>query len=196
MQKTIINLSKAFVGESQARNRYTIYSKIAKKEGYEQIADIFLQTAEQEREHAKWLFRLINDLKKKSDNPGNFEEIKIESDVSTYYGDTFTNLKAAATGENYEYTTMYPDFADIAEQEGLVDIAKRLRAIAVAEKHHEQRYNKLLVELENNTVFKKTDEIYWVCRKCGYLHKGNQAPNECPSCGHPTAYFEKQNEEY
>ncbi len=191
---TIKNLTKAFIGESQARNRYTFYAKIAKKEGFEQIAEIFLLTAENEREHAKWLFRLISDLKKKSRE--GMEEIVVEAAAPTTLGNTVENLKAAITGENYENTKMYPEFADIAEREGFPDIARRLRAIAIAEKHHEERYKKLLKEVENNTFFKKEKKVYWVCRKCGYIHEGTEPPEACPSCGHPKSYFEKQCEEY
>jgi len=188
MKNTIQNLAKAFVGESQARNRYTFYAKIAKKEGFEQIAEIFLLTAENEREHAKWLFRLINELKSKSgENP---DEIKIEAGVPTILGDTAENLKAAIAGENFEQTQMYPEFANIAEEEGLTEIAVRLRAIAVAEKHHEERFRELLEEVEENSVFKKDKKVYWVCRKCGYLHEGEEAPEKCPSCNHPQSYFE------
>ena len=194
MQKTIENLTKAFIGESQARNRYAFYAKIAKKEGWEQIAEIFLLTAENEREHAKWLFRLINELKKKNDE--NFDKIRVEADVPTILGNTRENLKSAIAGENYEHTKMYPEFANIAEKEGFPEIAKRLRAIAVAEKHHEERYKKLLKELENNTIFKKDKKVYWVCRKCGYIHEGTEPPEECPSCGHPKSYFEQACEEY
>lgn len=188
MKNTIKNLAKAFVGESQARNRYTFYAKIAKKEGFEQIAEIFLLTAENEREHAKWLFRLINELKSKNDE--NPDEIKIEAGVPTTLGDTAENLKAAIAGENFEQTQMYPEFADMAEEEGLTEIAARIRAIAVAEKHHEERFRKLLAEVEGNMVFKKEKKVYWVCRKCGYVSEANEAPEECPSCGHPQSYFE------
>ena len=194
IMETVKNLAKAFIGESQARNRYTFYAKIAKKEGFEQIAQIFLVTAENEREHAKWLFRLINELKKKNDE--NFDKIRVEADVPTILGNTRENLKSAIAGENYEHTKMYPEFANIAEKEGLPEIAKRLRAIAVAEKHHEERYKKLLKELENNTIFKKDKKVYWVCRKCGYIHEGTEPPEECPSCGHPKSYFEQACEEY
>ncbi|MFA5352099.1 MAG: rubrerythrin family protein [Candidatus Gracilibacteria bacterium] len=193
MQKTITNLTKAFIGESMARNRYAIYAKIAQKEGFEQIAGIFEETAEQEREHAKWLFRLINDLKK---GDADLEEIIVEASAPTTQGDTLTNLKAAAAGENYEYTTMYPKFAKIAEEEGLPEIAQRLRAIAKAETHHEERYKKLIANIEAGKVFEKDGEVIWVCRKCGYLHKGKEALKICPSCGHPTAYFQRQSEEY
>ena len=138
MKETIKNLTKAFIGESQARNRYTFYAKIAKKEGFEQIGEIFSITAENEKEHASWLFKLINELKKKSNE--NLDEIKVEAVAPTILGNTAENLKAAIVGENYEYTKMYPEFANLAEQEGFLEIAKGLRAIAVAEKHHEERY--------------------------------------------------------
>lgn len=194
MNETIKNLTKAFIGESQARNRYSFYAKIADKEGFKQIAEIFLITAENEREHAKWLFRLINDLKKKSGEEIN--EIKVEASTPTTLGDTKENLKSAIAGENYENTSMYPEFADTAEKEGFPEIAKRLRAIAVAEKHHEERYKKLLAEIEGNTMFKKEKKVYWVCMKCGYIHEGEQPPEECPSCSHPKEYFERKCEEY
>jgi rubrerythrin len=181
---TIENLVKAFIGESQARNRYTIYAKIAKKEGFEQISEIFLKTADQEREHAKWLFRLIQKLK-------TGDEVKVEAGCPTVMGNTKENLKAAIGGENYEHVTMYPEFAAEAEKEGFPEIAKRLMAIAVAEKHHEERYKKLLANLEAGTVFKKSESVTWVCRQCGHTHEGENAPDECPSCGHPKSYFEK-----
>lgn len=194
MKNSIENLAKAFIGESQARNRYTFYAKIAKKEGFEQIAEVFLLTAENEEEHAKWLFRLINDLKKKSSE--DIDEIEVEAVVPTILGSTAENLKAAIAGENYEHTEMYPEFADIAEKEGFPEIAARLRAIAVAEKHHEWRFEKLLKEVEGNTVFKKDGKVYWVCRKCGYIHEGEKPPEKCPSCSHPKNYFELRCEEY
>jgi len=194
MKKTIENLAKAFIGECQARNRYTFYSKIAKKEGFEQIAEIFLITADNEREHASWLFKLINELKKKSDKK--LDEIKVEAAVPTTLGTTAENLKAAIAGENYEYTKMYPEFADVAEKEGFPEIAARLRAIAVAEKHHEERYKKLLKEVEAGTVFKKEKEVWWVCRECGYLHFGKQPPEICPSCSHEKSFYQIKCEEF
>ena len=194
MEKTIKNLTKAFIGESQARNRYTFYSKIAKKEGFEQIAEIFLITAENEKEHASWLFRLINELKKKSDEK--LDEIKVEVVVLTILGTTIENLKAAIAGENYEHTKMYPEFADIAEKEGFPEIAKRLRAIAKAEEHHEERFKKLLKEMEAKTVFKKEKEVWWVCRECGYIHFGKEPPEECPSCSHPKSFYQVECEKY
>ena len=190
MEETIKNLTKAFIGESQARNRYTIYSKTAKKEGYEQIAEIFLITADNEREHAKWLFKLINELKKDD------EAINVEATAPTVSGTTIENLKASIAGEHFEYTEMYPGFADIAEKEGHTEIAERLRAIANAEQHHEDRYKKLLAEVEGKTVFKKENEVEWVCRKCGHIHTGAEAPDKCPSCDHEKEYFELKCENY
>ncbi|MEM5798929.1 MAG: rubrerythrin family protein [Candidatus Aenigmatarchaeota archaeon] len=192
--KTIENLAKAFIGESQARNRYTFYSKIAKKEGFEQIAEIFLITAENEREHASWLFRLINELKKRGKE--NLKEIKVDATVPTILGTTIENLKAAIAGENYEYTKMYPEFANVAEKEGFTDIAKRLRAIARAEEHHEERFKKLLKVVESGTVFKKEKEVWWVCRECGYVHFGKQPPEKCPSCDHKRSFYQIKCEEY
>ncbi len=184
MKKTITNLAKAFAGESQARNRYTIYAKIAKKEGFEEISANFELTATQEAEHAKWLLRLINDLKENS------EDLKIKTEVPTILSDTKENLKAAIAGENHEFTSMYPEFADTAAEEGLSEIANRLRAIAKAEANHENRFKEFLAKLENNSVFKKETETKWQCRKCGFVHTGKEAIEECPSCGHPQAYFE------
>ncbi|MBU1131577.1 rubrerythrin family protein [Patescibacteria group bacterium] len=194
MEKTIKNLTKAFIGESQARNRYTIYAKVAKKEGYEQIAEIFHLTAEQEREHANWLFKLINELKK--DSAEDLSEINVEATAPTTLSTTAENLKAAIAGENYEHTIMYPEFANEAEEEGYPEIAKRLKAIAKAEEHHEERYQKLLNQVEAGTVFTKDKETAWVCRECGYVHIGPEAPAECPSCGHPRSYYQVQCEEY
>ena len=193
MSKTLENLTKAFIGESLARNRYTIYSKIASKEGYDEISEIFLLTADNEREHAKWLFRMINDIKK---NEGSPTEIKVEAEAPLILSNTIENIKGAIDGENYEYTKMYPEFADTAEKEGFKDVATRLRAIAVAEKHHEGRYKKLLKELQEGTFFKKKEKVVWVCRKCGYIHEGNEPPEACPSCNHEKAYFERQCETY
>ncbi|MFZ6016538.1 MAG: rubrerythrin [Nitrospirota bacterium] len=194
MQKTIENLTKAFIGESQARNRYTFYSKIAQNEGFEQISEIFLITADNEREHAKWLFRLINELKQKGSEK--LGEITVETAVPTMFGNTAENLKAAIEGENYEYTKMYPEFADVAEREGFSEIARRLRAIAKAEQHHEERYKKLLKEVEGNTLLKKDKNVQWVCRKCGYTHEGKEPPGRCPSCDHEAKYFQIKYEGY
>ena len=189
MEKTIKNLAAAFIGESQARNRYTLYSGIAKKEGYEKIAAIFELTANQEKEHAKWLMRMINELKAELSE---YDEIKVEAGCPTILKDTINNLKAAIAGENYEYTNMYPEFAKIAEEENLPEIAERLKAIARAESFHEERYQKALAELENESVFQREEKTYWVCRNCGYIHEGTEAPEVCPSCSHPQAYFEEK----
>ncbi|MHC1564277.1 MAG: rubrerythrin [Candidatus Hecatellaceae archaeon] len=194
MGETIKNLVKAFIGESQARNRYTFYAKAAKQEGYEQIAEIFLITAENEKEHASSFFKLINELKKQSG--GSLDEISVEAAAPTVLGTTAENLKAAIAGENYEYTKMYPEFAEVAEKEGYPEIAERLRAIAKAEEHHEERYRKLLKEVEAGTVFKKEKEVWWVCRECGYVHYGKEPPEKCPSCDHPRGYFQIKCEEY
>ena len=194
MENTIKNLAQAFIGESQARNRYTIYSKIAKNEGYEQLAEIFLLTAENEREHAKWLYRMIDELKKKGGEE--VGDIRVESTVPMVLGNTIENLKEAIAGENYENTEMYPGFASMAEEEGFPEIAARLRAIAVSEKHHEERYKKLLEQIEQQTIFKKDKKVYWVCRKCGYVYEGTEPPERCPSCSHPKNYFEIECEEY
>ncbi|HNR44104.1 MAG TPA: rubrerythrin family protein [Methanofastidiosum sp.] len=193
MSKTLENLTKAFIGESMARNRYTLYAKIASKEGYDKISEIFLLTADNEREHAKWLFRMINDIKKKEGSP---TEIKVEAEAPLILSNTIENIKGAIAGEHYEYSSMYPEFADTAEKEGFKDVATRLRAIAVAEKHHEGRYKKLLKELQEGTFFKKKEKVVWVCRKCGYIHEGTEPPEECPSCNHEKAYFERQCEVY
>ena len=194
MEKTLENLAKAFIGESQARNRYTFYAKVATKEGFEQIAGIFLMTAENEREHAKWLFRMIDELRQKI--PENPDEIVVEAAAPLTFGTTAENLAAAIAGENYETTTMYPEFADVAEAEGLDEIAHRLRMIAASEAHHEERYRKLLSIVERGTAFEKEKTVIWVCRKCGYLHEGREPPVECPSCDHPREYFEIKCEEY
>jgi rubrerythrin len=191
-EQTIKNLLSAFIGESMARNRYTIYAKIANKEGYPLIEKVFLETAEQEREHAKWLYRmLVNDLKQ------DMKKVSLDAmDVDVRMSDTLGNLKAAIEGENYEHTSMYPDFAKTAEKEGFIAIAARLKAIAKAEVHHEQRYKKLMKEVKGKTLFKKSTKIYWACLKCGYIHEGKEPPVVCPSCSHPKAYFYRMVEEY
>ena len=194
MNETIKNLVKAFIGESQARNRYSFYASIARKEGFEQIAEVFLITAENEKEHASTIFKFINQIKKETGEELN--EIEVEAAASTILGNTAENLKAAIAGENYEHTKMYPEFADIAEREGYSEIAARLRAIAEAEKHHEERYKKILEEIEAGTVFKKDKDVWWVCRECGYVHYGKEPPERCPSCNHPKSYFQLKCEEY
>jgi len=184
MSETLKNLTKAFIGESQARNRYTMYAKQAKKDGYEQISEIFLQTADNEREHAKWIFRLINEIKKDD------AAVMVEADAPTILGDTVANLKAAIVGEHFEQSEMYPGFAKVAEDEGYSEIARRLRAIGDAEVHHETRYKMLLKIVEDGTVHKKDKEVTWMCRKCGRVHVGREPPEKCPACDHPSKYFE------
>ena len=194
MNETINNLTKAFIGESQARNRYTFYAKVAQKEGFEQIAELFLLTADNEREHAKWFFRMRNELLEKSNE--NAEEIMVEAASPTTLAGTAENLKAAISGENFEHTKLYPEFAETAAKEGFPEIAQRIRAIMAAERHHEERYKKLLSEVEKKTVFKKEKKVYWVCRKCGYVMESEEPPGKCPSCSHPSSYFERKCEEY
>ena len=188
--ETLSNLIRAFIGESQARNRYTFYAKVAKKEGYEQISEIFAVTAENEREHAKKLFEMIQELK------GDFSELTVDALAPLTFGNTAENLKAAIAGEHYENSEMYPNFAETAEKEGFRSVAERLRAIAKAEEHHEERFRKLLTAVENGTVFKKEEPVYWVCRKCGYVHYGREPPEKCPSCDHEKNYFMIKCEEY
>lgn len=174
------NLLAAFAGESQARNRYTYYASTAKKEGLVQISDIFTETANQEKEHAKRLFKLLE---------GGEVEITGAFPAGTI-NSTTENLKAAAAGENYEHTEMYPGFAKIAEEEGFGNIAEIFRAIAVAEKQHEKRYLDLAANIDAGRVFKREANQVWRCRNCGYLFEGNEAPQICPACDHPQAHFE------
>lgn len=205
MKQTIPNLTKAFIGESQARNRYDFYAKIARKEGLEQIAEIFLITAENEKAHAKRIFEHIQELKKKpvrrsskSEGGGRkkWDEIEVEATAPTIYGSTTDNLKAAIAGEHYEYTQMYPQFARVAKKEGLSKIANRLKAIAIAEKHHEERYKKLLRQVKAGAVFKKKKALWWVCRECGYIYFGKQPPKVCPSCDHEQGFYQVKCERY
>lgn len=184
--KTERNLLTAFAGESQARNRYTYFASQAKKEGYEQISAIFLETADNEKEHAKRLFKFLE---------GGDVEITASFPAGVI-GDTKANLKAAAAGENYEHTKMYPKFARIAEEEGFSEISAVFSAIAMAEKQHEKRYLALFENTEKDKVFKKDKVIKWKCRNCGYIHKGMEAPEKCPACDHPRAYFEVLSENY
>lgn len=194
MKETILNLTKAFIGESQARNRYTYYAKTAFKEGYDQISEIFLLTADNEKEHAKWFFKMLNDLIKRSGR--NMTEVIVEAAAPTTFSNTVDNIKAAIAGEHLEYSDLYPSFADTADKEGFPEVASRIRAISKAEVHHEERYKKILKEVEAGTVFKKGEDVEWMCRKCGYLHKGKTPPNECPSCGHESNYFQRKCEEF
>ncbi len=194
MKKTLKNLAAAFVGESQARNRYTIYAKIAKKEGFEKISALFLLTAENEREHAKWNFRMLQEVIKKTGEK--VDDLKIEAGVETTLGTTAENLASAIAGEHYENSTMYPEFAKTAEEEGFPEIAARLRAIGKAEEHHEERFKALLKNVKGGTVFKKEKKVFWVCMKCGYVHEGEEPPKSCPSCDHPSSYFEMKCEAF
>ena len=181
--QTALNLLHAFAGESQARNRYTYYTSIAKKEGYVQISKIFEETANQEKEHAKRLMKLLNaDLKG--------EVLPVEGSFPIMLGTTAECLKSAAEGENEEWTDMYPAFAKTAEEEGFPEIAEILRNIAVAEKFHEDRYLKLLADLEAGKVFKKDETVIWKCNNCGFIYESDAAPERCPACDHPTAHFE------
>ncbi len=171
--KTEANLKAAFSGESEARNKYTYFASVAKKEGYEQIAAIFLETADNEKEHAKIHFKYLQGI-----------------------GDTKANLADAAAGENYEWTDMYARFAKEADEEGFKEIANRFRQIGEVEKHHEERFRKLLDNVEEGTVFKKGSIVIWKCRNCGHIHIGVNAPEICPVCAHPKSYFEIQAENY
>lgn len=181
--KTAENLMKAFAGESQARNRYTYYASAAKKEGYVQIANIFTETAENEKEHAKVFMKfLLADF--------NGDTVNINASYPVAYGDTKANLLAAAAGENEEWTELYPTFARIAEEEGFPQIAAAFRNIAEVEKHHEARYKKLAENIEKETVFKKDEKVLWKCVNCGYIFEGEGAPKVCPACLHPQGYFE------
>ena len=178
--RTETNLLTAFAGESQARNRYTYFASKARKEGFIQIAAIFEETADQEKEHAKQFFKLLE---------GGDVEIQAAFPAGVI-GSTAENLKAAAGGEHHEWESMYPQFAAVAREEGFTDVAKLFAAVAVAEKQHEKRYLGLLANVEAGTVFKKKAKVVWRCRNCGYLHEGAEAPAECPACAHPQAHFE------
>jgi len=188
--KTAENLMKAFAGESQARTRYTFYSSVAKKEGYVQIANIFTETADNEKEHAKRFFKFLNE--------GGLagETVKINADFPVALGDTKLNLLAAANGENEEWTDLYPAFADTAEKEGFPAIAVAFRKISEVEKRHEARYRNLLANIENDKTFKKTASVLWKCNNCGYIFEGTEAPKACPACLHPQGYFEVFVENY
>ncbi len=178
--KTEKNLLTAFAGESQARNRYTYFASQAKKEGYEQIAGFFSDTADNEKEHAKRLFKFLE---------GGEAQVTASFPAGVI-GDTSVNLRAAAAGENYEHTLMYPEFARIADAEGFANIAAVFRAIAVAEKQHERRYLGLLDNIAKARVFRREQPRKWKCRNCGYIHEGEDTPAKCPACDHPQAHFE------
>ena len=184
--KTEQNLLKAFAGESQARNRYTYFASVAKKEGYEQISAIFLETADNEKEHAKRFFKFLEG--------GNVE-------ITAMYpagiiGTTLENLKAAAAGENEEHAILYPGFARVAEEEGFAEVATAFKMIGLVEVEHEQRYNKLAANISKGQVYKKSTKTRWKCRNCGYVHEGKEAPKKCPACKHPQAYYELLCENY
>lgn len=180
------NLLTAFAGESQARNRYNYFASQAKKDGYEQISFIFEETAGQEKEHAKRLFKFLEG-----------GELEVNGSFPAgLIGSTLENLKASASGENHEHMVMYPDFARTARDEGFEEIASVFEAIAVAEKQHEKRYLDLAANIESGKVFKRGSQVKWRCRNCGYIHQGTEAPDECPACAHPQAHFELLGENY
>jgi rubrerythrin len=194
MSETLKRLTQAFIGESQARNRYTFYAEIAEKEGFIQIGQIFLATADNEREHAEAFFDMIKDVRMKTSFKG--EELPVDALAPYVIGITMDNLRAAIKGELYENGTMYPDIANVADKEGYRDIAARVRAIARVEGHHAERYQKLLKEVTAGTVFKKDKEVEWVCLNCGYVHKGKEPPLKCPSCEHPRGWYAVKCETY
>ncbi len=178
--KTEKNLLAAFAGESQARNRYTYFAGVAKKAGYEQIASIFLETADNEKEHAKRFFKLLK---------GGDVEITAAYPAGVI-GDTAQNLEAAAEGEKMEWSTIYRDAEETAREEGFDEIADQFKEIAEVEEQHEKRYRKLLANIKNESVFKKESSVKWKCRNCGYIHEGEEAPMKCPACAHPQSYYE------
>jgi len=184
--RTEKNLLKAFAGESQARNRYTFFSSVARNEGYEQIAGIFLETADNEKEHAKVFFKHLEggDVEITASYPGG------------RIGDTAENLLAAAEGEKLEWGILYPDFLKIAREEGFEEVAESFKEIAEVEENHEKRYRKLLENVKNGTVFKRDVDVEWKCRNCGYVHNGKEAPETCPACKHPQSYYELLDENY
>ena len=184
--RTEKNLLAAFAGESQARNRYTYFAKVAKKAGYEQIAAIFLETAENEREHAKRFFQHLE---------GGDVEIAAAYPAGVI-GDTAANLEASAKGENMEWTQIYKEMGDVAEEEGFPGIAAQFRSISKVEQEHEKRYLKLLANVREGKVFKADRPVKWKCRNCGYVHEGTEPPEKCPTCAHPKAYFERLAENY
>jgi len=183
------NLLKAFAGESQARNRYTYFASVARKAGFEQIAGIFLETAENEKEHAKIFFKHL-------EGSGG-EALEITADYPAgKIGTTKENLLAAAEGEKMEWGTLYPNFKKTAESEGFKDVAESFKEIAEVEEQHEKRYRKLLANVKSNSVFKKDKVVKWKCRNCGYVHEGKEAPDECPACKHAQSYYELLCENY
>jgi len=184
--RTEKNLLLSFAGESQARNRYTYFASQARKDGFVQIADIFEETADQEKEHAKRFFKFLEG-----------GEVEISGAFPAgVIGATVDNLKAAAAGEHYEWSEMYPGFAKVAREEGFEAIARVFEAVSVAEKQHEKRYLDLMKNIQQNRVFKREQKTVWRCRNCGYLHEGTEAPGACPACAHPQAHFELLGENY
>lgn len=179
--QTAHNLLKAFAGESQARNRYTIAASIARKEGFQHIANIFIETAENEREHAKLFFKHLAPIAP--------NQLNITANYPVVFGDTKTQLEAAYKGENEEWTILYPDFSRIAKEEGFNDIARTFELISKIEKEHESRFYRLLNHILNETVFKRLEKIQWRCLECGHIHEGTSAPTLCPTCQHEQAYF-------
>jgi len=190
--KTAENLLKAFAGESQARNRYTFYASVADKEGFKQIKNNFIETADNEKEHAKRFYKLLV-----AGLDGELPTaIEITAGFPVALGTTLENLKAAAAGENEEWSDLYPEFAKVADEEGFPEIAATFRMIAKVEKHHEERYKKLADNVANGLVFKKNEKVVWKCGNCGYIHEGTEAPDKCPACAHPQSYFELNTEPY
>ena len=194
MKNLLDGLLKAFVGESQARNRYTFFSSIAKDEGYEQVADIFSITADNEKEHANWFYKMIKEVAEKQG--ANVKNLKTETGVPFTFGKTPENIQSAIEGETYEYKTMYPEIAELAKKEGFIQISARIRAIVEAEKHHADRYSKLISNFENGNIFVKDEPVWWMCRECGFIHFGKKAPLACPSCSHPRAFYQVLSENY
>ena len=194
MKQTLTNLAKAFAWESQARNRYTVYASVAKKAWYLQIANVFLETAEQEKEHAERFFKMMQEFVKQE--WWEIPSIDVETTTMIKFGDTLMNLETSINGENEEWTAMYPEFAKVAEEEWYPQFAARIRAIMVAEKHHEERYKKLYDLVKNDKVFNRDEEIYRVCTKCWYVWKWKQPPMACPSCWHEKEYYVKMNEDF
>ncbi|NVM37677.1 MAG: rubrerythrin family protein [Candidatus Lokiarchaeota archaeon] len=196
MKETAKKLYTAFVGESQARNRYTFFSKVAKKEGNVLVSEIFLETANQEREHGSWFYKMLQGFKKEE----NFDEMKVlpDAEFPTTHGTTIENLKSAIAGENMEWQTLYPNIAKTAEKEGYPDIAKRVRAIIKAEKHHSERYGKLLKLVGDDAFFKRGKKVVWVCMECGYEVEMDELPAnfKCPSCDHPRSNYRKKCEDF
>ncbi|MFX1390173.1 MAG: rubrerythrin [Promethearchaeota archaeon] len=196
MKETPKKLYTAYVGESQARNRYNYFAKQAKKEDFVLISKIFDETSDQEKEHGSWFYKMLQNFKKEE----KFDEMKVlpDAEFPTTLGNTIENLKSAIAGENMEWQTLYPDIVETAEKEGYPDIAKRVRAIIKAEKHHSERYGKLLKLVGDDAFFKRGKKIIWVCMECGYEVEMDELPADfkCPSCDHPRAYYRKKCEDF